>query len=143
MDEQLLRTLYHRLMHGPEATIRRRSIYSDGLITLMYLYAVLSHRSPRWASVLRHWPLWLQAQLTVLTLPSYSQFMRRLKRPALWQTIERLLREYRLKLPEGNEKVLDGKPTASRWWWAASPRTKTPDAARCPMAGREATSCTC
>lgn len=109
MDEQLLGTLYHRLIHGPEGKCRQRSIYSDGLIALIYLFAVLKDRSPLWAQNLKHWPLWVRARLSA-NWPSYSQLQRRLKRPSLWQLLERLLREYRQALPAGAEKILDGKP---------------------------------
>ena len=76
MDGELLRWLYHRLLHDPTLARTRNCTYGDGVIALAYFYAALCNRSLLWASDIRHWPIWCRA---VLKLPSYSQLNRRLK----------------------------------------------------------------
>jgi IS5 family transposase len=107
MDGELLRWLYHRLLHDP--TLRRRSdcTYGDGVVLLAYFFAVMSDRSLRWASDRRNWPLWCRS---ALRLPSYSQLCKRLKNPAAAAAIEQLNVELQGRLPRCGEKVVDGKP---------------------------------
>ncbi len=106
MHGELLSYLYHRLMHSDNARVAPGATFSDGLIVLIYFYAVMSNCSPRWASVKKHWPLWLRW----LKLPSYSQLMRRLREPAVRQLIARVNDECRERLGHSSEKFADGKP---------------------------------
>ena len=49
MDGELLRWLYHRLLHDPSLHRTRDCIYCDGLIFLIYFYGALFNRSSQWA----------------------------------------------------------------------------------------------
>jgi hypothetical protein len=109
MDGELLRWLYHRLLHDPTAARTADCTYGDGLVAFMYFFAVLSGRSPKWACHRTSWPPWCRAVLP-RPLISYSQFNRRLKTQRLQQLITRLNQELRDRLPQGQEKVVDGKP---------------------------------
>ena len=106
MSNELLRYLYHRLLHSDSAKLGCDAHYSDGLIAFMFLYAALSDRSPHWAVNKKVWPLWCQR----LKFPSYSQFNRRLKTAAVQKVIQMVNSECREKLPHSQEKFLDGKP---------------------------------
>jgi hypothetical protein len=106
MDDRLLLYLYHRLFHHATAHPPRRCLYSDAIIVLIYFLAVLRDRSPRWACDRRNWPLWMRR----LRCPSYSQFIRRLKAVAVQRLLEQLNEELHARLPQGREKVCDGKP---------------------------------
>jgi hypothetical protein len=106
MDGELLSYLYHRLMRSSNPRHVQRCTFNDGLIVLIYFYAVLCNRSPRWACQRCNWPVWLRR----LRLPSYSQMMRRLKHPSVGQLIEQIDRECRDRLPRSDEKICDGKP---------------------------------
>jgi hypothetical protein len=111
MDDELLPQLYQRLLRDRnyrlEQAAGRRRTFCDALIALVYLYAVLCDRSPRWASDLRHWPWWCRR---LLVLPSYSQLMRRLKTAAVRRLIAQVSGDLRLQLPRSPQKVIDGKP---------------------------------
>ena len=107
MDDELLRWLYHRLLHDPSLARRRDCTYGDGIILLIHFYATLRNCSLLWASDRDHWPLWCRA---VLRMPSYSQANRRLKTPAISQLIAFIDRELRDRLMRGKDKVTDGKP---------------------------------
>ena len=111
MDDELLPPLYHRLLrdrnYALEQGVGRRRTFCDALIALVYLYAALCDRSPRWASELRHWPWWCRR---LLELPSYSQLMRRLKTAPVQRLIARVSADLRLQLPRSDQKVIDGKP---------------------------------
>lgn len=109
MDGELLRWLYHRLLHDPTLTCGRRRTFGDGLVAFIYFFAVLSGRSPRQASQRRNWPIWCCAILPK-KLISYSQLNRRLKTLSLQQLISQLEHELRLGLPCSCEKAVDGKP---------------------------------
>ena len=123
MDGELLRWLYHRLLHDPKLTRTRDCTYGDGLVLLIYLFACANNRAPRWAHDRRRWPIWCQAVLPAF--PSYSQLCRRLNRPAIGELLARLDAELRDRLPRrsgdgdggngngdggGNEKAVDGRP---------------------------------
>lgn len=58
MDGELLRWLYHRLLHDGTARQTRHGVYSDALIALAGLWTVYNNRSTRWAADRRHWPIW-------------------------------------------------------------------------------------
>jgi hypothetical protein len=107
MDGELLRWLYHRLIHDPTLARTRNCTYGDGVILLVYFYAALNHRSPLWGSDLHHWPAWCRA---ALVLPSYAQLNKRLKTDAIARGIASLDAELRQRLPRGPAKVADGKP---------------------------------
>lgn len=92
MDGELLRWLYHRLLHGVTARRSRRCVYSDGLIALAGLFAAGHNRSVRWASDRRNWPVWFKPRL-----PSYSQLRRRL----LHKNVATLLRQVNDELAAG------------------------------------------
>ena len=109
MDGELLRWLYHRLLHDPNLARTRDCTFGDGLVAFIYFFAVLSGRSPRWACRRKSWLPWCRAVLP-RPLISYSQLNRRLKTDALRQLIARLNRELRDRLPRGEAKVVDGKP---------------------------------
>lgn len=119
MDGELLRWLYHRLTkdhtwrHTPGCT------YSDGLIALIGLFAVMSNRSVRWASRRGGWPLWMR-----LTLPSYSQLRRRLATPSVARLMRQMNEELTQQLGRSNQKAADGKPLV------VSGFTRDPDATR-------------
>jgi hypothetical protein len=104
MDGELLRHLYHRLFESGSARTGVGQIYSDAIVALIYFFAVLSNRSPRWACDKRHWPLWARR----LAFPSYSQLMRRLRQ--IDPLIAQLNCEFRARLPSGTDKTCDGKP---------------------------------
>ena len=140
MDDELLPQLYQRLLRGRnyrfEQGVGRRRTFCDALIALVYLYAALCDRSPRWASQRRHWPWWCRR---LLVLPSYSQLMRRLKTAPVRRLIARVGEELRLGLPRSPHKVIDGKPLVVGGF------SKDPDAAVGVVpggAGRGATACT-
>jgi hypothetical protein len=106
MDGELLSYLYHRLLHSDNARVAPGSTYSDAVVVLIYFYAVLCDRSPRWAHDKRHWPLWLRR----LEFPSYSQLMRRLRTEPTRRLIAQINDECRDRLPRCGEKFCDGKP---------------------------------
>jgi hypothetical protein len=108
MDGELLNYLYHRLLHSDSGRVGRRGSYSDGAVVLVYFYAALCDRSPRWASKLAHWPPWLRPAMRRL-MPGYSQLMRRLKTLAARELVELVGAECRARLPRSTEKVCDGK----------------------------------
>ena len=106
MDGELLRWLYHRLVHDPSLCHTKDCTYSDGLITLIYFFAVLSDRSGRWACDRRNWPLWYRR----LKLSSYSQYNKRIKSPWIRGIINQINAQLRDRLGHSFEKVADGKP---------------------------------
>ena len=106
MDSELLRWLYHRLLHDPTLDHTAGCTYSLGLITLIYFYAVLLNRSPHWACDRHNWPVGYRR----LRLPSYSQFNRRLKRPETGRLIGQINDELAQRLPHSDLKFVDGKP---------------------------------
>jgi hypothetical protein len=109
MDGELLRWLYHRLLHDPTLARTPGHTYGDGLIAFVYFFAVLSGRSPKWACRRTSWPPWCRAVLPQ-PLISYSQLNRRLKADAFQQFAGRLNAELRGRLPRDDAKVVDGKP---------------------------------
>lgn len=108
MDGELLRWLYHRLLHDPTLARTPDCTFGDGLVALIYFFAALSGRSPRWACRRTSWPPWCRAVLP-RPLISYSQFNRRLKTEALRRLVAQLNEELRGRLPRGETKVVDGK----------------------------------
>jgi IS5 family transposase len=106
MDGEMLRLIYHRLFKSDSSVAWNGCIYSDAIIVLIHVMAVLTNHSARWAHDQRNWPLWSRR----LKFPSYSQLMRRLKKPIIMQLINQLNAEYRGTLSSGDEKVCDGKP---------------------------------
>lgn len=106
MEGQLLSWMYHRLIHSSSGIPRPGETFSDGLVALIFLYACLSDRSPRWACDKAHWPLWARR----VEFPGYSQLMKRLKRPEVGRLIGTVDAELRGRLPSGHDKVCDGKP---------------------------------
>jgi hypothetical protein len=106
MDGELLRWLYHRLLKDPKTNHTRDCTYSDGLIAFIYLFAVLTHHSPRWACDKCNWSPWCRR----LRFPSYSQFCRRLKNGRIQRLIEQVNSECQQHLPKGKELIVDGKP---------------------------------
>lgn len=109
MDGELLRWLYHRLVHDPALARTRNCAYGDGVVLLVYFYAALAGRSVAWASQRRHWPLWCRA---ALALPSRSQVNKRLRTAAARGHLERLNGELRARLPRCADKAADGKALA-------------------------------
>jgi hypothetical protein len=107
MEDELLRVLYHRLIASASGLGQRRCTFSDGVIALIYLLAVLRNRSPRWAADARNWPLWLRR---VVPCPSYSQLIRRLKTHSVRQLIRQLNAQFHDRLPHSQLKFCDGKP---------------------------------
>jgi hypothetical protein len=107
MDGELLRWLYHRLMHDPNLARTRDCTFGDGVVLLAYFYAVMNHRSVLWASKIEHWPIWCRA---VLALPSRAQLNKRLRTASVTRWITRVDAELRGRLPRGAAKVADGKP---------------------------------
>jgi len=108
MDGELLGALYHRFCHDPKLAHTRDCTYSDGVILLVYCFAVMCNRSISWASNLANWPLWCRAALR--RLPSRSQVNKRLKTPSIASWIATIDAELRQCLPHGNDQVSDGKP---------------------------------
>lgn len=106
MDDELLKSLYHYLIPHRNGQGGPRCFYKDGLLTLIYFFAVIRDRSGRWACRRANWPLHLRR----LVLPSYSQFNRRLKTPAVASLIRQVNDDFRQKLPCGGDKLIDGKP---------------------------------
>jgi hypothetical protein len=106
MDDQLLLCIYHRLFDP--GNIRRPAgcRFSDSIIVLIEVLAVIRGRSMRWAHDRRNWPLWMRR----LQHPSYSQLMRRLRSTPVRRLIATLNLEYRRWLPCSTEKFCDGKP---------------------------------
>ena len=116
MDGELLRWLYHRLLHDPTCNATHDCTYGEGLVAFIYFFGVSCGRSPRWASRRANWPAWCQAALPT-PLISYSQLNRRLKRASLRHLIGRISDELRDQLTSrasrasrGHDKVVDGKP---------------------------------
>jgi hypothetical protein len=106
MDDQLLLSVYHRLFDF--GNIRRPAgcRFSDSIVVLIHILAVVRDRSMRWAHDQRNWPLWMRR----LDRPSYSQLMRRLRSMPVRRLIATLNLEYRRWLPCSTEKFCDGKP---------------------------------
>jgi hypothetical protein len=104
MDSELLRWLYHRLLHGVTARPRRRCVYGDGLIALAGLYAVGNNRSVRWAADRRNWPVWFRH-----ALPSYSQLRRRLLRRPLDTLVRQLDEQIVRRLGRSDALSIDAK----------------------------------
>ena len=75
MDGELLQRIYHRLYRDPTLSRTPDCTYPDALILLIYFFAALGNRSPKWACDKHNWPLWCRR----LAFPSYSQLMRRLR----------------------------------------------------------------
>jgi hypothetical protein len=119
MEDELLRWMYHRLIASASVRTVRRGKFSDGVIALIYLLAVLRDRSPRWAACQCNWPLWLRR---VMPVPSYSQLMRRLRSDSVLRLIDQIGAECRARLPRSGLKFCDGKPLV------VSGFTKDPDA---------------
>lgn len=107
MDGELLRWLYHRLLHDPTLARTPGCTYGDGVVLLAHFYAALNDGSLLWASDRRHWPAWCQA---ALRLPSYSQLNKRLKTASAARAVALIDAELRDRLPRGTAKVADGKP---------------------------------
>lgn len=107
MDDELLSIVYRRLVSSASALGPGRCRFSDGVIALIYLLAVLHDRSPHWAIDRRNWPLWMRGPVKP---PSYSQFIRRLKSSSVQRLLEALNAEFRDQLPRGQLKLCDGKP---------------------------------
>ena len=112
MVGELLRWLYHRLLHDPTLARTRDCTYGDGVVLLVYFYAALNNRSPLWASDRRNWPAWCRAawRRAAVALPSYSQLSKRLKTASVSRAIASVDAELRGRLPRGPGKVADGKP---------------------------------
>jgi len=108
MDGELLRWLYHRLIHDPTLARTRNCTYGDGLILLIYFYAALNNRSPLWATDRCHWPAWCCA--ATVKWPSYSQLNKRLNADGAARGIDLINAELRDRLPHTSAKVVDGKP---------------------------------
>jgi len=106
MDCEMLLSVYHRLFKSDSGLPRPGYVYSDAVMILIHVFAVLTNHSARWAHNKKNWPLWARR----LEFPSYSQLMRRLKEPVIAELISTLSREYRSTLPVTREKVCDGKP---------------------------------
>jgi hypothetical protein len=106
MEGQLLSWMYQRLVKSSSGIPRPDETFSDGLVALIFLYACLSDRSPRWACDKANWPLWARR----VEFPSYSQLMKRIKAAPVAQLIETVDAELRGALPSGLDKVFDGKP---------------------------------
>jgi hypothetical protein len=108
MDGELLRCLYHRLLHDPTLARRRDCTYGEGIILLIYFFSVLCNQSLLWSHDKCHWPIWCRG--LPLKWPSYSQLCRRLKTASIRSLIDRINAELRDLLPHGQDKVGDGKP---------------------------------
>ena len=106
MEDELLLYVYHRLFPSPSSRPGRRCTYSDAIVALVHLYAVMRGRSHRWAADKRNWPLWARR----LEFPGYSQLMRRVRRPQVAALVDQLNRESRDRLPRSAAKGVDGKP---------------------------------
>lgn len=106
MDDQLLRSLYHELIVASKPRRPRRCTYDDNLIVFIYFFGVLNNASMRWAHDRRNWPLWMRR----LPRISYSEFMRRLSTDSVRQRITEFNATLRARLPDTNEKSVDGKP---------------------------------
>jgi hypothetical protein len=106
MPDEPLRVLYHQLLADPSLNRTRDCTFSDAVVLLIHFFAVMTHHSPHWAIDQRNWPLWCRR----LDFPSYSQLMKRLKRPAIIAAIQRIDLAQRQQLPSTAERVVDGKP---------------------------------
>lgn len=106
MDGELLRWLYHRLLHDPILAHTRDCTYSNAMILLIHFFGVMNDRSASWACDRRNWPLWCRR----LKWPSYSQFNKRLRTDVITDLIAQLNAELRERLPRTSAKVADGKP---------------------------------
>ena len=107
MDGELLRWLYHRLLHDPTLARTPGCTYGDGVVLLAHFYAASNNGSLLWASDPAHWPAWCRA---AVRLPSYSQLNKRLKTVSVTGALASIDAELRDRLPRGHEKVADGKP---------------------------------
>jgi hypothetical protein len=105
MDGELLRWLYHRFTKDRTCRRTPHCTYSDGMIALVGLFAVLSNRSVRWASVRANWPVWQKRPL-----PSYSQLRRRLATPSVATLMRQLNDQLTDQLGRSTHKAADGKP---------------------------------
>jgi transposase len=106
MDSQLLRQLYQDLIVNGKSQRPWRCTYDDNLILFIHAFGVLQNASMRWAHDRRNWPLWMRRLPSI----SYSEFMRRLARPAVQQQLAELNDQFRAQLPRSREKCVDGKP---------------------------------
>lgn len=106
MDGEMLRRVYHRLFKSDSGVPRAGCVYCDAVVVLVHVLAALTNHSHFWAHDKRNWPLWARR----LAVPSYSQLMRRLKTPQVAALIASVNAEFRAALPDGVEKVCDGKP---------------------------------
>src|SRR5271170_4786740 len=107
MEDELLRSLYHRLVASASGLRPSRCQFSDGIVVLIHLLAVMRNRSLLWASDKRNWPLWLRH---VCPSPSYSQLGRRLKTRSVAKLLQQIDVEFRDHLPRSDLKCCDGKP---------------------------------
>jgi hypothetical protein len=106
MDDQLLLSVYHRLFDAGNVRRTAGCLFSDSIIVLVHVLAVIRDRSRLWAYQKRNWPLWMRR----LDRPSYSQLMKRLRTRPVRELIAKLNIEYRAWLPRSAEKFCDGKP---------------------------------
>lgn len=120
-----LRDLLLQLAHPP----RRKVQYSDQLILLVFLWAVLHDRPVSWACQERHWP----QDLRPGALPSQATLSRRLRTLGLLQLLERLLQVLLDCFAWGLVKMIDAKPLAvgpcskdkdARWGYAAGTKAR-------------------
>ena len=109
MDGELLCWFYHRLVNDPNLARKRHCTFGDGVVLLVYFFAVMNNRSILWASQLQHWPCWCRAVLRG-RLPSRSQLNKRLRSESVLRWISVINAELRDRLPWGKDKVGDGKP---------------------------------
>jgi Transposase DDE domain len=107
MEDELLRSLYHRLVASASGLRPPRCQFSDGLVVLIHLLSVMRNRSLLWASHKQNWPLWLRHACPA---PSYSQLGRRLKTRSVAMLLRQIDAEFRDHLPRSTLMYCDGKP---------------------------------
>lgn len=81
--------------------------HDDATIVLVQLWAVLHDRPTSWAVVREHWPGDLRPRAG---LPSQSCMSRRLRSVGVLELIQRFEDHMRAQLPDGDVKLIDGRP---------------------------------
>src|SRR5688500_4458678 len=126
MDGELLRWLYHRLLHDPTLARTPGCTYGDGVVLLAHFYAASNNGSLLWASDPAHWPAWCRA---AVRLPSYSQLNKRLKTASVMGAVASIDAE---SCATGSRARTRRSPTADRSSAAPPPTVPPPARGKVP-----------
>ena len=105
MEAELYRALYRRVYDTAHPPRRKRELYDDRWIVLVYLWSVLHDRPQGWACNRKNWPPDLDRPL-----PSESRLSRRLGTVGVLQFLERVTAAVSDLFPVPLVKAIDSKP---------------------------------